>query len=76
MSITVKGTIQRMGFGPGTWALVSEAGESYELYQGQPDDLHQAGLRVKVQGKIRDDVMTLAMIGPVLQVDSFEVLSE
>ncbi|MBD2022121.1 hypothetical protein H6F43_18235 [Leptolyngbya sp. FACHB-36] len=73
MSIQVEGTIERKGFGPGTWALVSKDGTTYELHKA-PKELHSAGLSVKVDGKVRDDVMTIAMIGPVLEVTHFEVL--
>lgn len=73
MSLTVTGTIERKGFGPGTWALVSEEGETYELHE-TPAELKKADLKVKVKGEVREDVMTLAMIGPVLEVKSFEVL--
>lgn len=76
MSINVEGKIERRGFGPGTWALVTDQGESYELQQGTPDALLKSGLKVKVQGQVREDVMTLAMIGPVLEVKNFEVLDE
>jgi sarcosine oxidase gamma subunit len=74
MSIQVEGKIERKGFGPGTWAIVSNSGETYELHQA-PAELQQAGLIVKVSGKIREDVMTFAMIGPVLEVEQFEVKS-
>lgn len=73
MSTHVEGTVERKGFGPGTWALVTPSGETYELHQA-PNDLQKAGLKVKVRGQIRDDVMTFAMIGPVLEVQSFELL--
>ena len=73
MSITVTGTIERIPMGPGTWALKSEEGMTYELYE-PPAPLLQAGLPVKVEGQVRDDIMTMAMIGPVLEVQSFEVL--
>ena len=72
MSITVTGTIERQGFGPGTWALVTSTGETYEL-KDAPSDLHQVNQKVTVKGKVREDIMTLAMIGPVLEVQSFEV---
>lgn len=75
MSIKVKGTIERKNIGPGTWALVSDEGETYEIYQGAPADLLKAGQKVKVKGQVRDDVMTMAMIGPVLEVKSFEVIA-
>ena len=73
MSITVKGVIEHKGFGPGTWALVGEDGETYEL-KDAPSGLKQAGLKVSVTGEVRKDVMTFAMIGPVLEVQSFEAL--
>ncbi|MBD1936849.1 hypothetical protein [Microcoleus sp. FACHB-68] len=75
MSLTVEGTVERKGMGPGAWALVTEKGDSYEIHQGAPNDLLKAGQKVKVKGKVREDVMTLAMIGPVLEVSSFEVMN-
>ncbi|NJR51196.1 MAG: hypothetical protein HC780_18090 [Leptolyngbyaceae cyanobacterium CSU_1_3] len=73
MSITVKGTIDRKGFGTGTWAIETEQGDTYELHK-PPSDLQKAGLKVKVEGNLREDVMTIAMIGPVLEVKKFEVI--
>ncbi|MBD2017156.1 hypothetical protein H6F96_24715 [Microcoleus sp. FACHB-53] len=73
MSINVKGVIERKGLGPGTWALVTDSGETYEL-KDAPDELKKSDLKVKVEGQVRDDVMTFAMIGPVLEVKSFKVL--
>jgi hypothetical protein len=75
MSITVTGTIDRKGFGKGTWALVADNGEQYELYQGAPQQLLQKGQKATVKGKIREDIMTIAMIGPVLEVESFDLAS-
>ncbi|MBZ8182870.1 DUF5818 domain-containing protein [Oscillatoria salina] len=71
MSITVKGTVERKEMGAGTWALVTDKGETYEL-KDAPSDLQKSGLKVKVEGEVRDDVMTFAMIGPVLEVKSFK----
>lgn len=73
MSLHVEGKIERQGFGSGTWALVGSQGTTYELYQA-PAELHKAGLRVAVTGRIREDIATLAMIGPVLEVQTFKVL--
>ncbi|GGA26803.1 hypothetical protein [Okeania sp. KiyG1] len=71
-SITVSGTVEKKGFGTGTWGLVTE-GETYEL-KDAPTELCKSDLKVRVTGVVRDDVMTLAMIGPVLEVESFEIL--
>ena len=73
MSITVKGVIERKGLGPGTWALVGEDGETYEL-KDAPSELKKADLKVSVTGEVRKDVMTFAMIAPVLEVQSFKAL--
>lgn len=69
--MTVVGTIEKKGFGFGTWALVTDDGTTYEL-KDAPEALQQSGLKVEVTGKIREDVMTMAMIGAVLEVESFQ----
>lgn len=73
MSITVTGKVEKKGFGTGTWALVADDGKTYELRKAPPE-LQEAKGKVKVEGEIRKDVMTLAMIGPVLEVKSFKTL--
>lgn len=72
MTIQVTGTIARPGMGPGTWAIVTPTGETYEL-KDAPTALKQVGLQVQIQGQLRPDIMTLAMIGPVLEVESFAI---
>lgn len=71
MNITVTGMIERKGLGSGTWALVSDD-KTYELHN-PPKELQKSGLKVTVKGQIREDIMTLAMIGPVLEITSFEI---
>ncbi len=73
MSRTILGKIEKKGFGFGTWALITEDGETYEL-KDPPDELRKALNQVRVKGNIRDDVMTIAAIGPVLEVTDFEIL--
>jgi len=74
MSIHVTGTVERKGFGSGTWALVSTDGETYELHEA-PKELRHDGLKVKARGQVREDVMTMAMIGPVLEIEHYEILT-
>ena len=73
MSIKVTGKIERRNIGMGAWALVAEDGTTYEILRGADKELLQAGQTASITGKIRDDVMTTAMIGPVLEVESFEI---
>lgn len=72
MSITVKGKVEHKLLGLGAWALVAEDGKTYEL-KDPPSELQKNNVKVQVTGKVRDDVMTIAMIGPVLEVTSFKV---
>lgn len=75
MSINVTGTIQRKDIGTGTWALVTDDGTTYEILRGASKDLLKPGQKVNVVGQVKEDVMTFAMIGPVLEVKSFDVIS-
>ncbi len=75
MSITIVGTIQRRDVGMGAWALVSEEGVTYEILKGADKNLLKTGQKARVTGQIREDVMTMAMIGPVLEVNSFEIVN-
>jgi len=74
MSITVTGTIQRRDIGMGAWALVTDEGNTYEILKSADKNLLKAGQRAKVTGQVREDIMTTAMIGPVLEVRSFEIV--
>jgi hypothetical protein len=74
MTITVLGKTEKKGFGFGVWALVSEEGKTYEL-QNPPPELCQAHAKVRIEGTIQEGVMTLAMIGPVLAIASYEIVS-
>ncbi|MDY6783772.1 MAG: hypothetical protein SW833_14730 [Cyanobacteriota bacterium] len=71
--MTITGKIEYKDLGAGTWALVATSGETYEL-KDAPPELKQEGLNVKIEGQVRDDVMTFAMTGPVFEVRSFEVV--
>jgi hypothetical protein len=75
MNITITGTIERREIGMGAWALVTDEGVTYEILRGADKNLLKAGQTVKIQGQVREDIMTTAMIGPVLEVKSFEVIS-
>lgn len=72
MSMTIEGTVKKSAMGMGAWALETSSGETYEIHQPAPEGLLQANQTVKATGRIREDVMTIAMIGPVFEVQSFK----
>ncbi|WP_040896660.1 hypothetical protein [Xenococcus sp. PCC 7305] len=73
MDITITGKIEKKGFGFGVWALVTPEGTTYELKE-IPEILRQDIDRVKIKGKIREDILTISMIGPVLEIESFKII--
>ncbi|MBV6625429.1 MAG: hypothetical protein KI793_21295 [Rivularia sp. (in: Bacteria)] len=73
MSIKVKGTVERRDVGMGAWAFVSEDGKTYEIMRGADKTLLQAGQKAEVTGDVREDIMSAAMIGPMLEVKSFNI---
>jgi hypothetical protein len=72
--LTLIGTIQRRDIGTGAWAIATEEGATYEILKGADQKLLKTGQKAKVTGQIREDIMTVAMIGPVFEVKSFEIL--
>jgi len=74
MNIQVVGTIEYIDIGTGTWSLVTDTDEQYEIWQPAPEAILQEGLKVKVTAKVRDDVMTMAAIGDVLEIEDFQRL--
>jgi hypothetical protein len=75
MNITVTGTIERRNIGLGAWAFVTDEGVTYEIPKSSDKSLLKSGQKAKITGKVREDLMTIAMIGSVLEVDSFEVIT-
>lgn len=73
MTKILTGKIEYKDVGSGAWALIADNGETYEL-RNAPEHLRQNNQKVKVEGRIRNDVVSFAMIGTVLEVTSFEVL--
>ena len=68
----VRGKIEKKGFGFGVWALVTAEGITYEL-KDPPSELARELPSVTVEGVVREDIMTIADIGPVLEIKSFEI---
>jgi len=68
--LTFTGKVEKRSFGFGVWALVCPDGAVYEL-QSPPPELCKLAGPVWIQGRILENVMTLAMIGPVLQIEAF-----
>ncbi len=73
MNIKIAGTVEYIDIGTGTWAIVTDTDEQYEIWQPAPEAILQEGLKVTVTGKIRDDVMSFAAIGDVVEIEDFQL---
>jgi len=74
MHIEIIGTIEYIDIGTGNWAIATDTDEQYEIWQPAPELILQEGLKVKVTGKVRDDVMSMAAIGEVVEITDFHLL--
>lgn len=72
--ITTTGKIERRNIGLGAWAFVTEDGTTYEIPKSTDKNLLKSGQTAQITGQVREDIMTIAMIGPVLEVKSFEII--
>ncbi|MFM6097310.1 MAG: hypothetical protein ACKPFD_11160 [Dolichospermum sp.] len=75
MNVTITGTIERRNIGLGVWVFVTEDGVTYQILKSADKNLLKSGQKAKVTGEVRNDLMTTAMIGPILEVHSFLVIS-
>ncbi len=64
------GTIQFLDIEGGVWVLTLPSGQHYALFRA-PKELLQEGLEVTIQGQLKEDMVTVAQVGPVLEVKSF-----
>ena len=57
----------------GVWVLEGDDGRTYQLAGGDRK-LKKDGHRVEVHGEVDEEVMTAAMVGPVLNVGSYRFI--
>lgn len=76
MNIQIVGTVEYVDIGTGAWAIIdNNTDQQYEILQPAPSELLQDGLKVSVTAKIRDDVMSMAMVGDIIEVLDFQISS-
>jgi hypothetical protein len=70
--VTLTGTVEHLGVEGGCTVLRTDSNKVYELKGGDPQVL-KVGTHVSVKGKIRNDLVTICQVGPVLEVISSQV---
>ena len=78
MNIKITGTVEYVDIGTGSWVIFADTeqqtDQQYEIWQPAPQEILQDGLKVSVTAKIRDDVMSMAMLGDIIEILDFQVL--
>jgi hypothetical protein len=62
-----RGTVKRSDLEGGRWELHADGGEVYDL-EGAAADILRDGLRVEIEGKVEQGMMSIGMRGGVLRV--------
>lgn len=68
------GTVQRSDLEGGSWIFVTDQGVTYQL-KGGGADLLSDGVKAEVEGRLKTEEVGIAMIGDVLEVTSYRILS-
>jgi hypothetical protein len=68
------GTVQRSDLEGGSWIFVTDQGVTYQL-KGGGADLLSDGVKAEVEGRLKTGEVGIAMIGDVLEVTSYRILS-
>ncbi|MEM6446770.1 MAG: hypothetical protein AAFY57_00195 [Cyanobacteria bacterium J06642_2] len=67
-----EGQIQFLEIEGGVWILATDEGDRLPLFRA-PAALLKEGLSVTISGRLNDEVMNVAQIGPVLEVLTFAI---
>lgn len=72
--ICITGTVRYYDFEGGFWAVRGDDGTTYDPLGGLPASFQSEGLRVKLQARIRDDVVSIHMAGRIVEILDIEEL--
>jgi hypothetical protein len=65
----IKGTVRSVNVEGGCWRLDAANGSHYEIHKGSaPSGLLEDGRQVTVTVKLRPDLMSTCMVGPIIEV--------
>ena len=64
----ITGTVQFVSVEGGFWAIRGSDNVTYDPLGGLPAAFRQEGLRVVVDGRIRNDMASIHMAGPILEI--------
>jgi hypothetical protein len=73
-TVRVDGTVHHYDLEGGFWAVRGDDSTTYDPMNGLTAEFQQEGLRVRLEGKIRKDMTSIHMVGPIVEVTSIRRL--
>jgi hypothetical protein len=71
-TIQFAGSVQHFNLEGGFWAVHADDGKTYDPMNGLPVEFRVENLRVRVTAKVRDDMGSVHMVGPIVEIVSIE----
>ena len=72
--VRVTGTVHYYTFEGGFWAVKGDDGTTYDPVDGLPADFQRDGLRVRLEAKLRPDLVSFHQAGPIVEIISIKPL--
>ena len=66
--ICVTGSAHYFGIEGGFWAVGGDDGKTYDPLGALPTAFRHEGLRVRMLAKVRDDLLSFHMAGPIVEI--------
>jgi hypothetical protein len=72
--VAVNGTVRFMTFEGGFWAIRGDDNVTYDPLGGLPAAFQSEGLRVRIEARRRNDMASIHMAGPIVEIISINKL--
>jgi hypothetical protein len=73
-TVNITGTVRHYDLEGGFWAVRGDDNTTYDPMGGLPTELQKDGIRVRLEGKLRPEIASAHMVGPIVEVHSIKRL--
>ena len=73
-TINVTGTVTHIDLEGGFWSIKGDDGKTYDPVAGMPTEFQKEGLRVRVEAIPRPDMVSVHMVGTLVEIKKIERL--
>lgn len=73
--LQITGVVKHLSLEGGVFTIQGDDGVTYNP-MNLPAEFQKDGLRVEAQGRRRDDMMSIQMVGPMVQIERIRVVTK